>query len=95
MNEGEGVLGPIKPADVSLDQLKDSALGVNRGPTSPLDRQIEREETAENEAGARLAAEVKIEREQDQGLTDAEVASLADEFLKQHGFGEGIDPDLK
>lgn len=93
MSEQEG----IKPVEVSLDALRDKAIEANqtRSGLSPLDRQIEMGEEGEGIASARLAAEVKGEREKSQGLTDAEAEALADAFLKEHGFGEGIDPDLK
>lgn len=84
-----------EPVIESLDALKDAASRRNRVPSGLHDQAIEAGEIGERAANSLLANQVDLERQMSQGKTDAQVEAEADQWLREHGSADLIDPTLK
>lgn len=98
----EGSTPPINPLQlnvVSFDDLRDREISLiqgNRGRIlDPMDTETGRNEQADTRANARLANEIDREIQRSTGLSRKQTDDLADEWLKEHGAGDLVDPNLK
>ena len=88
-----------EPPKVSLDALKTKEISAIQGRpgriVNPLDVEEAQSEQAEIRSNARLASEIDREIKATTGLSPKEADDLADQWLKMHGAGDLVDPELK
>lgn len=94
--------GQIPPASldvVSLDTLKDGEIAKIQGRRGriigPADITDAKNDQVEIRGNARLANEIDREIKRTTGRTPKETDDLADQWLKEHGAGDLVDPNLK